>query len=331
MASLSWAKTRAAGVGCSATPSASSAASTSAGTCSWSKVTTSHCAGERAHRLEVGVRHRPARDGTTRAADASGASARTLSWTPSSTAGPCIIRASWPPPIDADHREPAGGPPRRVGWVGPGAHGRRAYPGGSDASVRRRLGGADGFGLYHSRRDGLPQAGLMDRLRGVVSIFWREAAKFGVIGAVAFVIDFVGFNLLFYGPLEGRLGRPRRSSPVSRRRCSPGSATGCGPSGTAATGRPTTRRMLFFLVNGVGLVIVDAVPQRHARPAAHGLAPRRQHQHHHRDRPGAPSSGSGPTASSSSPASTPGDPEQEQPRSPLPVGRGGEELAGHAL
>ena len=41
MASLSWAKTRAAGLGCSATPSASSAASTSAGTCSWSNVTTS--------------------------------------------------------------------------------------------------------------------------------------------------------------------------------------------------------------------------------------------------------------------------------------------------
>jgi putative flippase GtrA len=96
--------------------------------------------------------------------------------------------------------------------------------------------------------------GLVDRLSGVVAIFWREAAKFGVIGAVAFVIDFVGFNLLFYGPLEGRL------------------ATSKIISGVAATlfawignrmwtfrhrrNRPAHHEaMLFFLVNGVGLVI----------------------------------------------------------------------------
>ena len=88
-------------------PSASSAASTSAGTCSWSKVTTSQPAGERAYRLEVGMRPTGA-DGTTSAADASGASARTLSWTPSSTAGPCIIRASWPPPITPTTGNPPG-------------------------------------------------------------------------------------------------------------------------------------------------------------------------------------------------------------------------------
>ena len=94
----------------------------------------------------------------------------------------------------------------------------------------------------------------MDRLRGVVSIFWREVAKFGVIGAVAFVIDFGGFNLLFYGPLEGRL------------------ATSKIISGIAATlfawignrmwtfrhrrSRPAHHEaMLFFLVNGVGLIL----------------------------------------------------------------------------
>ena len=94
----------------------------------------------------------------------------------------------------------------------------------------------------------------MDRLRGVVSIFWREVAKFGVIGAVAFVIDFGGFNLLFYGPLEGRL------------------ATSKIISGVAATlfawignrmwtfrhrrSRPAHHEaMLFFLVNGVGLIL----------------------------------------------------------------------------
>ncbi|HEU4332525.1 MAG TPA: GtrA family protein [Lapillicoccus sp.] len=96
--------------------------------------------------------------------------------------------------------------------------------------------------------------GLMDRLRGVIDIFWREVAKFGVIGAIAFVIDFVGFNWLFYGPLEGRL------------------ATSKILSGVAATlfawlgnrlwtfrhrrSRPVHHEAaLFFLVNGIGLII----------------------------------------------------------------------------
>lgn len=94
----------------------------------------------------------------------------------------------------------------------------------------------------------------MDRLRGVIDIFWREVAKFGVIGAIAFVIDFVGFNWLFYGPLEGRL------------------ATSKILSGVAATlfawlgnrlwtfrhrrSRPVHHEAaLFFLVNGIGLII----------------------------------------------------------------------------
>ena len=55
MASLSWAKCSAARLGWTATPSCSSASSTAGGTCSWSKVTTSHDRGEGPHRLEVGV------------------------------------------------------------------------------------------------------------------------------------------------------------------------------------------------------------------------------------------------------------------------------------
>jgi len=50
------------------------------------------------------------------------------------------------------------------------------------------------------------------RLRGVVHTLWRELAKFGVVGAAAFIIDFGGFNLLFYGPLAGHLSTSKVAS-----------------------------------------------------------------------------------------------------------------------
>ncbi len=95
---------------------------------------------------------------------------------------------------------------------------------------------------------------LAGRLEGLVSLFWRELAKFGVIGAVGFVIDFGGFNLLFYGPLAGHLTTSKIIS------------------GAAATlvawignrmwtfrhrrNRPAHHEaLLFFVVNGVGLAI----------------------------------------------------------------------------
>ncbi len=96
--------------------------------------------------------------------------------------------------------------------------------------------------------------GLLDRLRALVDLFWRELAKFGVVGAVAFVIDFGGFNLLFYGPMAGHL------------------ATSKIVSGALATvvawvgnrlwtfrhrrHRPVHHEaLLFFVVNGVGLLV----------------------------------------------------------------------------
>ena len=49
--------------------------------------------------------------------------------------------------------------------------------------------------------------GLLDRARGALDVLVREMLKFGVVGAVAFVIDFGGYNLLVYGPhLLGMLG-----------------------------------------------------------------------------------------------------------------------------
>ena len=58
-----------------------------------------------------------------------------------------------------------------------------------------------------------PVTSLVDRVssmvRESVDRVWREAAKFGVVGAIAFVIDVGGFNLLFHGPLSGRLTSSR--------------------------------------------------------------------------------------------------------------------------
>ena len=97
-------------------------------------------------------------------------------------------------------------------------------------------------------------AGLTERLRGLVSIFWRELAKFGIIGAVGFVIDFGGFNLLFYGPLAGHLTTSKIISGVA--------ATLVAWIGNRMwtfrhrRNRPAHHEaLLFFVVNGVGLVI----------------------------------------------------------------------------
>ena len=43
---------------------------------------------------------------------------------------------------------------------------------------------------------------LSDRLRGLVSLFWREVAKFGVVGALAFVVDNGLTLFLMHGPMS---------------------------------------------------------------------------------------------------------------------------------
>ena len=42
--------------------------------------------------------------------------------------------------------------------------------------------------------------GLLDRARGALDVLVREMLKFGMVGAVAFVIDLGGYNLLVFGP-----------------------------------------------------------------------------------------------------------------------------------
>ena len=46
---------------------------------------------------------------------------------------------------------------------------------------------------------------LRDRLRDTATVLWRELAKFGIVGAVAFVVDAGGTNLLYYTVLPTKL------------------------------------------------------------------------------------------------------------------------------
>lgn len=44
---------------------------------------------------------------------------------------------------------------------------------------------------------------VVERIRGLASLFWREVAKFGAVGGVAFVIDNGLFWWLIHGPMAG--------------------------------------------------------------------------------------------------------------------------------
>lgn len=56
----------------------------------------------------------------------------------------------------------------------------------------------------------------MDRLRGTLNILLREVIKFGLVGAVAFVVDIGLFNLLRFAGGEGPLyDRPLTAKVVS--------------------------------------------------------------------------------------------------------------------
>ncbi|MGW0840540.1 GtrA family protein [Streptomyces sp. NPDC002787] len=52
------------------------------------------------------------------------------------------------------------------------------------------------------------------RVRDAVRGVWREAAKFGVVGALAFVVDNGGYNLLVFGLPGGTEGGVMRAAPV---------------------------------------------------------------------------------------------------------------------
>lgn len=96
---------------------------------------------------------------------------------------------------------------------------------------------------------------LSSRLRGLVSLFWREVAKFGTVGALAFVIDNGLTLFLMHGPMSGSEVKARFVGAVVATMFS-----------WVANRYWTFRRRrnqnnvarelgLFVLINGVGIVI----------------------------------------------------------------------------
>ena len=95
---------------------------------------------------------------------------------------------------------------------------------------------------------------LLDRLRGAVGLLYREAIKFGVVGAVAFVVDVGLMNLLRATVLEDK--------PTTAKVISASVATLVAWLGNRSWtfrhrhNRPVAHEaMLFFLTNGVAMLI----------------------------------------------------------------------------
>lgn len=57
-------------------------------------------------------------------------------------------------------------------------------------------------------------AGLLDRVRGTLDVLVREAAKFGVVGLVAFIIDTVLYNVFVFGVPGGDGTGPMHDIPL---------------------------------------------------------------------------------------------------------------------
>jgi len=70
---------------------------------------------------------------------------------------------------------------------------------------------------------------LVERARGAIDVLIREMLKFGMVGAVAFVIDLGGYNLLVFGPHLSGLGEGHTGvlsgKPLTARVISAGVAT----------------------------------------------------------------------------------------------------------
>jgi putative flippase GtrA len=99
-------------------------------------------------------------------------------------------------------------------------------------------------------------------VRHAVQGIWREAAKFGVVGALAFVVDNGGYNLLVFGLPGGARGGPMSASPVQASAvatCAAALFSWAGNRYWTYRDRhreKVTRELALFLVaNGVGLAI----------------------------------------------------------------------------
>ncbi|MGW2822054.1 GtrA family protein [Streptomyces sp. NPDC001443] len=104
-------------------------------------------------------------------------------------------------------------------------------------------------------------ASLTLRMRDAIGGIWREAAAFGVVGALAFVVDAGVYNLLVFG-LPGTAGGSMRSAPVQASAVATGVSMIVGWAGNHHWTYRHRRRekvarelTLFAFVNIVGLVI----------------------------------------------------------------------------
>ncbi|CAM5459953.1 hypothetical protein SPURM210S_01779 [Streptomyces purpurascens] len=100
------------------------------------------------------------------------------------------------------------------------------------------------------------------RARDAVKGIWQEAAKFGVVGALAFVVDNGGYNLLVFGLPGGAEGGPMGTAPVQASVLATGAAALFSWVGNRywtyrdQHREKVTRELALFLVaNGVGLAI----------------------------------------------------------------------------
>ena len=199
IASLSWAKTRAAGLGCS-----DDAVGLQRGEDVGRDVLVVERhdvagAGEGAHRLEVGVA--PDRRGRD---DEGGRGIRRLG---QHGEGDRQADGGWlahPRQLatadDADDGKSSGGALRR-------RHGTRAI--GRAGTTLTAAGPTLSQWLLHTPP-------CCDRARGAMDVLVREMLKFGVVGAVAFVVDIGVFNLLRFGFADGTLPGSRCGPRSSR-------------------------------------------------------------------------------------------------------------------
>ncbi|GGU04408.1 hypothetical protein GCM10010244_32860 [Streptomyces coeruleorubidus] len=99
---------------------------------------------------------------------------------------------------------------------------------------------------------------VRDAVRGI----WREAAKFSAVGALAFVVDNGGYNLLVFGLPGGAEGGPMGAAPVQASVVATGAAALFSWAGNRYwtyrhqhREKPAQELGLFLVANGVGLAI----------------------------------------------------------------------------
>ena len=113
--------------------------------------------------------------------------------------------------------------------------------------------------------------GLLDRARGALDVLVREMLKFGLVGAVAFVIDLGGYNLLVFGPhLLGMLGEGNTAGvlhdkPLTARIISASLATVVAWLGNRLwtfrhrRNRPATHELALFVMFNVAAMVIAVV------------------------------------------------------------------------